>query len=97
MTNAFLKQVESLSINHFRPCGSPVVKVSDHGRDIMSLSPVPLRTRRVGQRRSEICRELKRPIVGVVWLIGEGVPAQVPSTSIYHGSKLRGLSPKALV
>ncbi|GFW18014.1 hypothetical protein TNCV_2281181 [Trichonephila clavipes] len=27
-------------------CGSPVVKVSDHGRHVMSSSPVPLRTRR---------------------------------------------------
>ncbi|GFV58747.1 uncharacterized protein TNCV_3730851 [Trichonephila clavipes] len=31
-------------------CGSPVVRVSDHGRYVMSLSPVPLKTRRVGQR-----------------------------------------------
>ncbi|GFX21785.1 hypothetical protein TNCV_2310641 [Trichonephila clavipes] len=31
-------------------CGSPVVKVLDHGRHVMSSSPVPLRTRRVGQR-----------------------------------------------
>ncbi|GFW31311.1 hypothetical protein TNCV_2578921 [Trichonephila clavipes] len=30
-------------------CGSPVVKVSDHGRHVMSLSPVPLKTHRVGQ------------------------------------------------
>ncbi|GFV64797.1 hypothetical protein TNCV_808941 [Trichonephila clavipes] len=31
-------------------CGSPVVKVSDQGRHVMRLSPVPLKTRRVGQR-----------------------------------------------
>ncbi|GFT69583.1 uncharacterized protein TNCV_1298171 [Trichonephila clavipes] len=31
-------------------CGSPVVKVSDHGRHVMRSSPVPLKTRRVGQR-----------------------------------------------
>ncbi|GFX29310.1 hypothetical protein TNCV_3218441 [Trichonephila clavipes] len=31
-------------------CGSPVVKVSNHGRHGMSSSPVPLKTRRVGQR-----------------------------------------------
>ncbi|GFV99469.1 uncharacterized protein TNCV_5078331 [Trichonephila clavipes] len=31
-------------------CGSPVVKVSDHGRHVMSSNPVPLKTRRVGQR-----------------------------------------------
>ncbi|GFW04371.1 uncharacterized protein TNCV_877431 [Trichonephila clavipes] len=33
-----------------RGCGSPVVKVSDHGRHVMSSSPVPLKTRRVGER-----------------------------------------------
>ncbi|GFU89140.1 uncharacterized protein TNCV_2895881 [Trichonephila clavipes] len=31
-------------------CGSPVVKASDHGRHVMSSSPVPQKTRRVGQR-----------------------------------------------
>ncbi|GFW68767.1 hypothetical protein TNCV_3639821 [Trichonephila clavipes] len=31
-------------------CGSPVVKVSDHDRHVMSSSPVPLNTRCVGQR-----------------------------------------------
>ncbi|GFV83440.1 hypothetical protein TNCV_3055871 [Trichonephila clavipes] len=31
-------------------CGSPVVKVSKHGRHVMSSIPVPLKTRRVGQR-----------------------------------------------
>ncbi|GFU68410.1 hypothetical protein TNCV_3077981 [Trichonephila clavipes] len=50
-------------------CGSPVVKVSDHGRHVTSSSPVPPKTRRVGQRCT---RELKRPPVGVVWSLGEG-------------------------
>ncbi|GFU22262.1 uncharacterized protein TNCV_4856081 [Trichonephila clavipes] len=31
-------------------CGSPAVKVSDHGRHVMSSSPVELKTHRVGQR-----------------------------------------------
>ncbi|GFS56786.1 transposable element Tcb1 transposase [Trichonephila clavipes] len=31
-------------------CGSPVVKVSDHGRNVMISIPVPLKTNRVGQR-----------------------------------------------
>ncbi|GFW75632.1 uncharacterized protein TNCV_4428151 [Trichonephila clavipes] len=31
-------------------CDSPVVKVSDPGRHVMSTSPVPLMTRRVGER-----------------------------------------------
>ncbi|GFX22631.1 uncharacterized protein TNCV_2993661 [Trichonephila clavipes] len=30
-----------------RGCGNPVVKVSHHGRHVMSSSPVPLKTRRV--------------------------------------------------
>ncbi|GFV15647.1 uncharacterized protein TNCV_3059921 [Trichonephila clavipes] len=36
--------------NEEQGCGSPVVKVSDHDRHVMSSSPVPLKTRRVGQR-----------------------------------------------
>ncbi|GFV19031.1 hypothetical protein TNCV_4759161 [Trichonephila clavipes] len=32
-----------------KSCGSPVVKVSDHGRHVMSSSPLPLKTRRVRQ------------------------------------------------
>ncbi|GFX95353.1 uncharacterized protein TNCV_849431 [Trichonephila clavipes] len=31
-------------------CASPLVKISDHGRHVTSSSPVPLKTRRVGQR-----------------------------------------------
>ncbi|GFU71462.1 hypothetical protein TNCV_2378491 [Trichonephila clavipes] len=31
-------------------CGSPMVKVSDYGKHVMSLSPVSLKTCRVGQR-----------------------------------------------
>ncbi|GFX46951.1 uncharacterized protein TNCV_315741 [Trichonephila clavipes] len=37
-------------INQFKGCGSPVVKVSDHGRHVVSSSLVPPKTRRVGQR-----------------------------------------------
>ncbi|GFY25503.1 uncharacterized protein TNCV_2486231 [Trichonephila clavipes] len=36
--------------NSLNGCGSPVVKVMDHGRHVTSSSPVPLKTRRVGQR-----------------------------------------------
>ncbi|GFX02299.1 hypothetical protein TNCV_2284681 [Trichonephila clavipes] len=60
-----------------------------------SSSPAPLKPRRVGERCTLICRELKPPLVGVV--VRRGVPAQVSSTSLDHGSKLRGPSPKALV
>ncbi|GFX19755.1 uncharacterized protein TNCV_2076621 [Trichonephila clavipes] len=31
-------------------CGSLVIMVSNHGRHVMSSIPVPLKTRRVGQR-----------------------------------------------
>ncbi|GFV39459.1 uncharacterized protein TNCV_4796561 [Trichonephila clavipes] len=36
--------------NSIMGCGSPVVKVSNHGRHVMSSIQVPLKTRRVGQR-----------------------------------------------
>ncbi|GFW31305.1 hypothetical protein TNCV_2578861 [Trichonephila clavipes] len=39
-----------LDLTPSRGCGSPVVKVSDHGMHVMSLSPVLLSTRCVGQR-----------------------------------------------
>ncbi|GFW49941.1 hypothetical protein TNCV_2315231 [Trichonephila clavipes] len=59
-------------------CGSPVVKVFDHDRHIMSSSPVPLKTHRVGSYERK-------------------VQAQVSSTLLDYGSKLRDPSPKALV
>ncbi|GFW66408.1 uncharacterized protein TNCV_3433691 [Trichonephila clavipes] len=34
----------------FKGCRSPMVKVSDHGRHVMSSSLVPLKTRLEGQR-----------------------------------------------
>ncbi|GFY06926.1 hypothetical protein TNCV_4090281 [Trichonephila clavipes] len=33
-----------------RGSGSPMIKVSEHGRHVMSSSPVPLKIHRVGQR-----------------------------------------------
>ncbi|GFX57444.1 transposable element Tcb2 transposase [Trichonephila clavipes] len=39
-----------VSVVHIEGCGSPVVKALDHGRHVMSSSPIPLKTRRVGQR-----------------------------------------------
>ncbi|GFW26814.1 uncharacterized protein TNCV_1403041 [Trichonephila clavipes] len=64
---------------------------------VTSSSPVPLKTHRVGQRCTiNLSRaEMSSRWCGVV--VGEGVPAQVSSTSLDHGSKLRGPSPKALV
>ncbi|GFX41967.1 uncharacterized protein TNCV_3677791 [Trichonephila clavipes] len=79
-------------------CGSPVIKESDHGRHVMSSNPVSLQTSRVGQRYTlNLSKaETSSRWCGVV-VRREGVPAQVPSTSLDHGSKLRGPSPKALV
>ncbi|GFY00816.1 hypothetical protein TNCV_2142081 [Trichonephila clavipes] len=55
----------------FVGCGSPVVKVSNHGRHVMSSIPVPLKTRRVGQRCT---LNLSRAET-----FSPGVPAQVSS------------------
>ncbi|GFV54321.1 uncharacterized protein TNCV_4365961 [Trichonephila clavipes] len=93
-TRRYLQWFFSISI---KGCGSPVVKVSNHGRHVMSLIPVPLKTRRVGQRCT---LNLSRAETSSRWcgvVVREGVPAQVSSTSLDHGSKLRGPSPKALV
>ncbi|GFU09546.1 uncharacterized protein TNCV_4091011 [Trichonephila clavipes] len=64
---------------------------------VTSSSPVPLKTRRVGQRCT---LNLSRAETSSRWcgvVVRRGVPAQVSSTSLDHGSKLRGPSPKALV
>ncbi|GFT51682.1 uncharacterized protein TNCV_2421431 [Trichonephila clavipes] len=64
---------------------------------VMGSSPVPLKTRRVGQRCT---LNLSRAETSSRWcgvVVRRGVPAQVSSTSLDHGSKLRGPSPKALV
>ncbi|GFT11955.1 uncharacterized protein TNCV_725631 [Trichonephila clavipes] len=50
-----------------RGCGSPVVKVSNHGRHVMSSIPVPLKTRRVGQRCTLNLSRAETSSVGVVW------------------------------
>ncbi|GFX82456.1 uncharacterized protein TNCV_2166041 [Trichonephila clavipes] len=65
---------------------------------VTGSSPVPLKIRRVGQRCTlNLSRaETSSRWCGVVVRRGE-VPAQVSSTSLDHGSKLRGPSPEALV
>ncbi|GFX48988.1 uncharacterized protein TNCV_2797791 [Trichonephila clavipes] len=46
----FLAQLH-ISLHHsYGGYGSPVVKELDHGRHVMSWSPVPLKTRHVGER-----------------------------------------------
>ncbi|GFU46235.1 uncharacterized protein TNCV_2155661 [Trichonephila clavipes] len=77
-----------------RGCGSPVVKVSDDGRHVVSSSKVPLKTRRVG----EPCMlNLSRAQTSSRWcgvVVRKGIPAQVSSSSLDHGSKLRAASVK---
>ncbi|GFX44165.1 hypothetical protein TNCV_4119611 [Trichonephila clavipes] len=47
--NSIISYIAPPLRNKYRGSGSPVVKVSDHGRYVMSSSTVPLKTRRVGQ------------------------------------------------
>ncbi|GFV79017.1 uncharacterized protein TNCV_3687241 [Trichonephila clavipes] len=65
---------------------------------VTSSSPVTLKSRRVGQRCTlNLSRaETSSRWCGVLVRRGVGVPDQVSSTSLDHGSKLRGPSPKAL-
>ncbi|GFX28287.1 hypothetical protein TNCV_1125411 [Trichonephila clavipes] len=67
-------------------CRSPVVKVSDNGRHVMNWSPVPLKTRRVGKRRT---LNLSKAQTSSFWCGSweRWVPAQVSSSSLDHGSK----------
>ncbi|GFW51979.1 uncharacterized protein TNCV_1189101 [Trichonephila clavipes] len=78
-------------------CGSLVVKVSDRGWHVTSSSPVPLKTRRVGE---QCMLNLSRAQTSSRWcgvLFRRVVPAQVSSSSLDRGLKLRCPSPKALV
>ncbi|GFX54587.1 uncharacterized protein TNCV_792741 [Trichonephila clavipes] len=64
---------------------------------VMSSSPVPLKTRRV---RQQCTLNLSRDETSSCWcgvVARRGVPAQMSSTSLDHGSKLRGPSSKAFV
>ncbi|GFX90001.1 uncharacterized protein TNCV_886991 [Trichonephila clavipes] len=68
--------------------GSLVVKTLDHGWRVMSSSPVPLKTRRVGERCT--INMLRAQTSSRWWavVIRRGMPAQVSSSSFDHGSKL---------
>ncbi|GFS83975.1 uncharacterized protein TNCV_2363871 [Trichonephila clavipes] len=79
-----------------RGCGSPVVKVSDYDRHVMSTSPVPLKTRRV---RKRCTLHLPRAQTSSRWCGSQEreVPAQLSFSSLDHGSKLRGPSLKPLL
>ncbi|GFT24889.1 uncharacterized protein TNCV_3021731 [Trichonephila clavipes] len=79
-------------------CDSPVVKVSDIGRHVMSSSPVPLKTSHVGERCTlNLSRAQTSSSLCGVGVRRRGASSQLSSSSLDHGSKLRGPSPKALV
>ncbi|GFT36214.1 hypothetical protein TNCV_4778451 [Trichonephila clavipes] len=59
----------------------------------MSSSPDPQKTHPVGRVHIKSNR-LKHPLA-VVWMLGEGEPAQVSSSSLHNVSKLLGPSSKA--
>ncbi|GFX35833.1 uncharacterized protein TNCV_746261 [Trichonephila clavipes] len=86
--------------HRFTPCSAAVAEWYRYRTVacfVTGSSPVPLKTRRVGQRCT---LNLSRAETSSRWcgvVVRRGVPAQVSSTSLDHGSKLRGPSPKALV
>ncbi|GFW64090.1 uncharacterized protein TNCV_707951 [Trichonephila clavipes] len=93
LDNAVHKFAPQLPRGH----GSLVVKESDHGWHATSSSLVPPNTRRVGERCT---LNLSRAQTSSRWcgvVVRRGVPAQVSSSSLDHGSNFRGPSPKALV
>ncbi|GFW57608.1 uncharacterized protein TNCV_2925271 [Trichonephila clavipes] len=77
--------------------GNLVVKISDRGWYITNLNPVPLKTRHV----EETCMlNLSRAQTSSLWcgvVVRRRDSAQVSSSLLDHGSKLRGPSSKALV
>ncbi|GFW11701.1 hypothetical protein TNCV_43361 [Trichonephila clavipes] len=63
--------------------------------NVMILSTVSQNTCRVGVMHVKSV-EAQTPYPGVVWKLGEGVPAQMSSSSLDHGSKLSCSSPRAI-
>ncbi|GFV17121.1 hypothetical protein TNCV_3632841 [Trichonephila clavipes] len=100
-------QVSSTSLDHgsklrdsekpHRGCGSPVVKISVHGRHVTSAEAS---TTKDPPCRAAMHVNLSRVEMSFRWcgmIVRRGVLAQVSSSSLDHGSKLRGPSPKAPV
>ncbi|GFY27666.1 hypothetical protein TNCV_911171 [Trichonephila clavipes] len=86
-----LMHVKSIEVQG--PCGRGrlVIKATDsklayHEFELSADEVPPCR----GGRKTFNMSRLKRPPIGVVWKLGEGVPAQVSSSSLLHGSKFRG-------
>ncbi|GFT82505.1 uncharacterized protein TNCV_2898061 [Trichonephila clavipes] len=81
-----------IEVNDFDCIAAELGSNPVEGMDVRA--PVPLKTRRVGQRCT---LNLSRAETSSRWcgvVVREAVPAQVSSTSLDHGSKLRGPSPK---
>ncbi|GFV45566.1 hypothetical protein TNCV_4240901 [Trichonephila clavipes] len=74
-----------------------VVKVMDSWLACYECEP---RTAEDSPYKGGRCRlnlsKLKRPLVGVVWKLERELPAQMSSSSLYRGSKLRGPFLKAI-
>ncbi|GBO29151.1 hypothetical protein AVEN_169859-1 [Araneus ventricosus] len=79
----------SKSVTIPRGRGGLVVRSRLWGRRV----PIPTKIRRVwGLLHSKSHVVAKHPLVSVAWKLGEGVPAQVSSSSSDRGLKLRGPS-----
>ncbi|GFT83629.1 uncharacterized protein TNCV_2825711 [Trichonephila clavipes] len=78
--------------------GSLVVKVSDRGWLVTSSSPVPLKTCRVEKRYTLNLSRAQTSFRGCSVVVRRGgMLAQVSSSSLDPGSKLRGPSPKTVM
>ncbi|GFS52467.1 hypothetical protein TNCV_4851401 [Trichonephila clavipes] len=67
--------------------------INGTGLELMTCQPRP---DTLTTRLPRPHQKFKRPPVTVVWWLGEGMPAQVSSSSLDDGSELRGPSPNAL-
>ncbi|GFW46800.1 hypothetical protein TNCV_2981561 [Trichonephila clavipes] len=65
----------------FVGCGSPVVKVSDHGRHVMSSNPVPLKTHHPSSRKSS------REVGGRGRVVGSSLPPSGDLTQNWGGNE----------
>ncbi|GFX41472.1 hypothetical protein TNCV_3490121 [Trichonephila clavipes] len=77
--------------------GSLVIKVTDLWPACHEIEPSTPEDPPCKEGRCTLnMLRLKHPPVGVVWKLGEEVPAQVSSLSLDHDPNLRGMSPKVL-
>ncbi|GFU73570.1 hypothetical protein TNCV_3360101 [Trichonephila clavipes] len=77
--------------------GSRVVKVSDSGWPCHEFEPSTTKDPPCRAAMHVKSVESSNVLSWCGMVVRRGVPAQVSSTSLDHGSKLRGPSPKALV